>query len=626
MTIRRLAIFGLLLLVSCDGTSTPGRSVVFVTIDTTRADRIGVYGHPRARTPVLDRVARRGALVRDAIADVPVTLPSHATLFTGIPAIGHGVRFNADFKLGEDAETIAEVFAAEGWATGAVVSTPVLDSQFGIDQGFKHYDDQLSPGYAKQDTTRFFGQEHWLPKADRRADEAVDRALSWLTHAPAPFFFWLHIYDPHFPYDPPPPWGDGRADLYLAEIEATDRALGRLTRWIDTRDALTDPVLIVTSDHGEGLDDHREDEHGIFVYDETIRVPLVVQAPGIGPAAVVDGQVRTMDVAATVLELAGWPREFGLGRSLVPRLTRPRAEPGDVAYCESVKTKLFYGGSGLKSVRTADAKFVWAPTPELYDLRTDPGETRNLLRERSELAGRLRATLEDTVREILAADLATVEAANADESTLAMLASLGYVRGGDASAPGSFEREMELAGNDPKDLVDVTLGAHWIQNGFVDLGESKLLRFFRTARGVDEDPRMARLWAAAHQNYAKVWMLRADYDRAAEEYRRSMEADPTYENARWSRIYALNLARRHERAVREGGALLQRYPKAWRVRLHRALALALLGRRNAAATELRRVAAGAPASTPVSRNAGFFLDRIGGPEEAEALATYLKSS
>jgi len=335
--------------------------------------------------------------------------------------------------------------------------------------------------------------------------------------------------------------------------------------------------------------------------------------------------VRTIDVAPTVLELAGAPQELGLGRSLVPRITGVNEGPDPIAYCESMKTKLVHGGSGLKAVRTEDAKLVWAPAPELYDLVRDPGETQNLFAEKPEVAGPLRQALSEVVREILDRAPATVEPASADDATIAALASLGYGGRGAPPAPRSFESEMSLSGNDPKDLVDVTLGAHWIQSGFVELGEAKLLRFFRNARTPGEDPRMARLWAAAHQNYAKVWMLRRHYARAAEEYRMSMEADPAYEEARWSRIYALNLARDYDRAIREGDALLDRYPEAWRVRFHRALALALSGRRDRAAKELRRVSDGAPPSSPAARTAAYFLPRIGGPEEASAFAAYLES-
>ena len=605
------------------GCSTPpeGPGVLLVTLDTTRPDRIGAYGHPDAHTPHLDALARSGTLFELGIADVPVTLPSHTTLMTGIPALGHGVRYNADFKVAESAVTLAEKLRDAGYATGAVISALVLDSKFGIAQGFDHYDDDLTPGYVKHDESLYPDQTHWLPKADRRAAEAVDRSIAWLTGAPRPFFLWTHIYDPHFPFDPPPPWSARTADLYLAEIEYTDHQLGRLMKRLAASALSEETVIVVTADHGEGLDQHREDGHGIFLYDDTIRVPLVIHAPGADCAGrVIPDQVRTMDVAATVLELAGAAEpSLGLGGSLVPLMRGIGPAPDSVAYCESIKTKLFYGGSGLKAIRTRNAKFVWAPRPELYDLARDPGETRSLPDD----ADRMRRFLATQVAAILSAGEATVEAANPDAETLEALASLGYLGGsGGTARPGTTEEEMHLTGYDPKDLVDVSMAAREIQNGFFDSGERKLRRFFRTAPTPRDDRQMTRLWAAAHQNYAKIWMVRKDYAAAAKEYRLACETDPTYDAARWSLIFALNLARDEEAAVREGGRILEEWPRSWRVRFHRGIALAEMGNTDEATAELDRILRDAPQSHDARKLAAYYRPRLGTPSEAEALAAY----
>jgi arylsulfatase A-like enzyme len=604
-----------------------GKSVVLITLDTTRSDRLGVYGCPDVRTPALDRLAREGALVVSAVADVPVTLPSHATIMTGVPALGHGVRFNADFKVGAAARTLAEEYADVGYDTAAIVSSIVLLSKFGLDQGFAHYDDDLTPGYVKHDESKYSKQDHWLPKADRRAEETVDHALEWLEHeARSPFFLWVHFYDPHFPFDPPPPWGITSPDAYLAELQYTDHALRRLLGWLEKNDE--EAVVLLTADHGEGLDQHREDGHGIFLYDETIRVPLVVRDPDtIRPGTLITEQVPTTDLAPTALALSGHAeRHLGIGRS-VGELLRGGGAPSDsVAYCESIKTKLFYGGSGLKSVRTKNAKYVWAPHPELYDLVADPGETTNLVEVRPELARGMKMILDEKVRTVLRDAVPFTEPAEADEATLRSLRSLGYLSGSDGSArPGSFEREMGLVGNDPKDLVDVSMGAREIQNGFYERGEEKLLRFFATARPPHVDRGMARLWAAAHQNYAKIWMVRGDYRRAAAEYRKATLADPTYDNARWSHIYALNLARDFDRAEEESARVLAQHPRAWNVRLHRGLSLALLGRRDEAERELRYVAKNAPSTSDVVKNALFYAGKLGTPQEKTVLVAYLES-
>lgn len=615
-----------LLLSGCSGSPTDGRNVVLVTLDTTRPDRLGTYGRPDARTPVLDRLARQGGVVEWAIADVPVTLPSHTTLMTGIPALGHGVRYNADFKVTEDAETLAEVFSGFGYDTGAVISALVLDSKFGIAQGFATFEDDLTPGYVKFDESLYPAETHWLPKADRRAEETVDRSLEWLDGARRPFFLWSHFYDPHFPFDPPPPWAQTAGELYLAEIHYTDWQLGRIVRALEESGEADRTVFAVTADHGEGLDEHREDGHGIFLYDDTVRVPLIIRdVAHVEAGTVIGDQVRTIDVAPTLLEYSGHAGEtLGIGGTLAPILAGTGPVPDSLAYCESIKTRLFYGGTGLKVLRTRNAKFVWAPQPELYLLDEDPGERVNRVADQPEEARGLHRRLEDVVRGILDQGLLSVEAYDADEETLEGLRSLGYLAGSGAEAGAqSFEKEMELRGHDPKDLADVSMGAREIQNGFYENGEKKLLRFFDSVKTPQEDPAMAHLWAAAHQNYAKIWMIRGNYHQAAEQYRLAALAEPEYDNARWSRIYALNLAREHELANREALALIDRYPRSYRVMVHRGVALAFLGQLDQARAQLEEVVRDAEPQGTAVRNARYYLARLGTPREAEALNGYL---
>jgi tetratricopeptide (TPR) repeat protein len=268
---------------------------------------------------------------------------------------------------------------------------------------------------------------------------------------------------------------------------------------------------------------------------------------------------------------------------------------------------------------------VWAPRPELYDVAGDPGELRNEATEDPGRAGVYHRHLESIVRDVLSQDLLAGESYSPDDATREELAALGYVSGSGGEGPGSAEAEMELVGYDPKDLVDVSMAAREIQNGFYESGERKLLRFFANTRTPEEDPRMARLWAAAHQNYAKIWLVRGEYAKAAAEYRRSMEADPGYDLARWSLVYALNLAGEPDRAVHEADRILERWPNSWRVRLHRGLAYALLDRGDAAREELTAVATGADPGGAPARHARWYLERLGTPREAEALQSYLDS-
>jgi tetratricopeptide (TPR) repeat protein len=303
--------------------------------------------------------------------------------------------------------------------------------------------------------------------------------------------------------------------------------------------------------------------------------------------------------------------------------------PDTTAYAESMKTKLFYSGSGLKSIRTKHAKYILAPRPELYDLIEDPGETHNLLdvHRPSAEGDAMRDQLGRRVQEILGRELSVVEAAQADEKTMEGIRSLGYISGSDGSArPGSARDELAMVGFDPKDLVDVSMGGREIQNGFYDRGERKLQRFFATAKRPSEDPGMARLWAAAHHNYAKAWMMRGNYAEAAREYARAIENDPSYEESAWSRVYALNLARDPAAAESAARAWLAIHPEAWKVHLHRAFALAFLGRGPDAHAELQRILEGAPPAHEARQAASLFLRSLGTPRESRALDSYLESA
>jgi len=602
-----------------------GPDVLLVTLDTTRADHLGAYGRPDVRTPHLDRLARAGGQFEMAIGDVPVTLPSHTTIHTGVPAVGHGVRYNGDFRVGPDAETLAERFVDAGYATAAVVSAMVLAAEFGLDQGFDRFDDELTPGYERHDESRFSHLTHWLPTEDRRAEEVTDLAVAWLgTVADRSWFLWAHYYDPHAPFDPPPPWGNAHADHYASEIQYTDHHVGRLLRRV--RGERPEAIVVVTADHGEGLDQHREDRHGILIYDEVVHVPLIVSAPGrVAPGVVRSEQVRTVDVAPTLLDLAAAPSAIGVGGSLRPLLEGTGAPPDSVAYSESMKSRLFYNGSGLMALRTRHAKYVWAPRPELYDLVEDPGETRNLAPIDPDRAEAMRQRLEDYVRDILDRELAVVEAANLDESTAESLRSLGYVTGsaGDVT-PGSVADEMALPGLDPKDLVDAVLCGRDARNGFYERALSKARRFRDTVATPEADPDLAPLWSLLLQNEAAAYMGLGRFGAAAESYRGSLRWGSANPSSRWGLVFALNLDGRPAEAEREAARILSDAPGAWRVRLHGALALALLGRTGDARAVFANLAE-TTTDAEVREVAALYRDKLGTPEERRYLDLYLSS-
>jgi arylsulfatase A-like enzyme/Flp pilus assembly protein TadD len=429
-------IVGLLLALGC-GPSTRVERVVLVTLDTLRADRVGCYGAQRAHTPTIDGLASRGVRFATAISPAPITLPSHATLLTGLDPPRHGVRHNGIFRLPDEIPTLAERFHDAGFATGAVVGAVVLDRQHGLNRGFGHYDDRMSSRLAS----------HAGGYAERTADQVVNAALSWLEAAPESFFLWVHLYDPHANYDPPPGFQAAfPADPYAGEIAFADAELGRLLGAVEQRFPEGGTLLVVTSDHGESLGEHGELSHSLTIYDATQRVPLVMAGPGLPRSRVVEDPVGLADVAPTVLALAGLPPLAEASGIDLRELLEGGEASDRLQYLETLVPQLDFGWSALLGVRSPDFKYVRAPRPELYDLASDPGETRNLSSRRPDLVAELDAILEEHLaRTREHAPLVTPEPAQRER-----LEALGYVV--PRSVPAS---PTATQGLDPKDGLPV---------------------------------------------------------------------------------------------------------------------------------------------------------------------------
>jgi len=413
-------------------------SLLVVTIDTLRADHVGAYGYAPARTPVIDGLARRGVRFAQAFSHVPLTLPSHCTLFTGLLPASAGVRDNGQ-RLGPGPRTLAEIARAQGLATAAVVGAYPLDSRFGLDRGFEAYDDL----YGSRNRVRD------MAFVERPGADVTAAAAEWLrAHGGAPFFLWVHYFDPHAPYDPPPPYDKEFAGReYDGEIAYADACLGRLLEALEKSGRAGETLVVLASDHGEGLGAHEEKTHGIFIYDSTLHVPLIVAGPGAAAGRVVEAQVGLADVLPTVLEMLGWPAPKGLdGKSLAPLAgpSRPgRGEAGRSLYVESLNPLLSRNWAPLKGLRTPEWKYIEAPTPELYDLRSDPGEKANVCGANAAVADRFRVELQALVERQAAP--AEKGAAALDREARQKLASLGYVSGGAAPAGGPLP--------DPKTMI-----------------------------------------------------------------------------------------------------------------------------------------------------------------------------
>jgi arylsulfatase A-like enzyme/Tfp pilus assembly protein PilF len=359
-------------------------NVFLITIDTLRADHLGCYGYEKIKTPNLDHLAQEGAKFENAIVQVPLTLPSHASILTGTYPFYHGIKDNAGYFLHDNMTTIAEVFQHYGYKTGAAVGAFVLDSKWGLDQGFEIYDDQLDP----QDETKIN-----LDIAERRGDCVLKAALKWLEqHKNEKLFFWLHLYDPHTPYTPPQPFDSLYAEQpYDGEIAFTDQLIGSFKSWLSDNHFLEKSLFVLIGDHGEGLGEHQESTHGYFVYDSTLRVPLIIRFPGKKFAGTEVTQiVRSIDIMPTILQWVNMPIPKEVqGVSLLPFIIKDKKTPALSSYSESYYAREHFGWSELQCIQTDRYKYIKAPESELYDLKQDPQELNNLYDDKREIAQKL---------------------------------------------------------------------------------------------------------------------------------------------------------------------------------------------------------------------------------------------
>ncbi|HWM94488.1 MAG TPA: sulfatase-like hydrolase/transferase [Thermoanaerobaculia bacterium] len=522
-------LFAAILALAADKPAPAGPpSVLLLTLDTTRADALG------AGTPALSSLAARGARWTQAVSPSPITLPAHTSLLTGLVPPEHGVRDNGTAVLPRDVPTLPAAFASRGYVTAAFVASRVLDRRFGLARGFQHYDDRAP---AEQ-----IG-EYGYP--ERNARQMTDAALEWLPKRPAgkPLFLWVHYYDPHAPYGPPDV--DSRAgdsQRYAGEVAYMDREIGRLLkalpggadRW----------VIAAVGDHGESLGQHGERTHGLFLYHATLRVPLILAGPGVPKGRAVQEAAPTLRLASTLLRLAGaGPAAAPFGQPL-PGLGGSAAGP---VYLETRFPLSAYGWSPLEGVFDGRWKLIVAPRPELYDLGSDPGETRNVLDGQREQARRLRNALQAAQR-----SFKTRKADAADPELARSLQSLGYASGSGSSGKGTLDpkdgaplieefmaaKELTQGGNPRAAVAKLTelvrrspgnipfltaLATAQLASGD---GEAALATYRRAAQ---ENPRLDFL----HQNLADAYVRLGRMGEAKKEYELTLELNPRLAAAWW---------------------------------------------------------------------------------------------
>ena len=527
--------WSLVLLAAGCGASSSGdvQNLLLVTFDTTRADHLGLMGRREAHTPILDGLAERGVLFETCITPAPITLPSHSSLLSGLEPFHHGARNNGTHVLPDKVETLAEVLSRAGFETGAVISAMVLDSRHGLDQGFDHYDDDLTGAESKA----------LFAFLETSAEDTARRAREWLAgRGDQRWFLWVHFFDPHADYQPPAEYLElTQGSRYDGEIAYADAQLGTILDAIEERGEIEDTLVAMTSDHGESLGEHGENTHGLFVYDATTRVPLILSHPSLVAGKRVQEVVRTVDVMPTVLELLDVASGGVLdGSSLASVARQAGVRPRAVeAYSEGMVPLYNHGWSDLRALRDADRRYIRAPRAELYELEADAGELNNLLPGREQDARiyvqRLAGLLPDREE-----DSQTVELADLDPKMRADLDALGYL-----SSVESVDLDSPEERPDPKDMIDswvqVLLGRAMVRNGAYEEGE----RVLREVLAVEPDStnaraglataleKLGRLEEALEQmraltalpgNHSRSWVKRAELERelASEDWRTSV--------------------------------------------------------------------------------------------------------
>lgn len=505
-------------------------NVLLITIDTLRADRVGCYGYKEIKTPAIDGLCRDGIVFDRAIAQVPLTWPSHVAILTGTYPFWNGVQDFTGQPLRPGVATLPEAMKRSGYATGAVVSSFVLDRSFGMARGFdSYYDAFTGNAFMEKD----------LGLVDRRAGESVDHALAWLKQKRAgrPFFFWLHLYDPHSPYAPPEPFATEYRDRpYDGEIAYADSQLARVFTWLKQAGLYDSTLIVLTSDHGESLGEHGEREHGYFIYQSTTHVPLVVKPPRgkLSQPRREGAAVETIAIPATILDILG-SRDPIQKQFQAPSLLR--ADDTSLAYAQTLYPYSSFGWSALRSLESPRYHYIEAPQPELYDLENDPNEQRNLLGPQSPAVGAaLKEKLAQRMKDFAPPELAGGE--QLDPDAAGKLRALGYMA---YKAPVP-EGGTAAALPDPKSKLAefnaILQATDLLQLGRFAEAETALARVRET------DPKMYLIPFLLAEGYTRA----GDIARATSEFRKTLELNPSFDQAMLGLARSLHAQQQDEEA------------------------------------------------------------------------------
>ncbi len=564
-------------------------NVLVLTLDTTRPDHLGCYGHAAAVTPVIDALAKRGTRFEHAYAPVPLTLPSHATIWTGLQPPEHGIHDNGRNALAADVPHAAEILRSAGWSTGAFLSTAVLDTTFGLARGFDVYDDRMSAVDAEGDEA----------PPQRRGDATTDAAVAWIRTAREPLLGWVHFYDPHSTYDPPEPWRSRTPDPYDGEIAFVDSQIGRLLAVLEERGALERTIVVVTADHGESFGEHGEATHGLFVYDATMRVPLVFAGPGCD-SRIARTPAELADIAPTILDLCGVRHELARP-SLASVLRGAELGPRPV-YGESEYGWLSFGWSPLRTTVVDGWRYVDSSDPELYDQRADPRELVDLADQDDERVARL-----DRELEALRAGFTPrgSSAAKIDEALASRLSSLGYAQS--VTAPG------EVPSDAPSPRAMTNIHEEFLRGvGFAQHGQAD--------RAIPLLESAAKSWPRGvliHLHLAQALLSAGRPADARVAAARAVELDPNLEGAHYCLGLASAMSDDPAGAIAHFDRALALQPTGYLTRLAKMRALVRLGRDPEAAEVLEQIVAMKPLDTAsaaklarIQRQLGRHVDAV----------------
>jgi arylsulfatase A-like enzyme/Tfp pilus assembly protein PilF len=559
-------------------------SLVLVTMDTTRRDRIGAYGYALAHTPNVDGFAAEGIRFDRAYATVPLTIPAHASMFTGVYPTKHGVHSNGDSVLPESFSTLAELLQASGYATAAAVSAFVTTRAWNFDQGFDVYLDDLS---GKEKANRW--------RQERPANEVVDDAIAWLSAQPMdrPTFLWVHLYDPHRPYDPPAAWKEQLPERpYDGEIAFMDEQIGRLRATVDARGAPTAWMLL--ADHGEALGEHGEQDHGLFLFQPTVAIPFVIVPPKATEVHVSDTLASGVDVLPTAMAMLGLPPRADLdGVNLLTPQSR------DAVHLEAFSAQQRFGYHPELAVVSGDLKLMDTPSPRLFDLRLDPREEQNLAAAQHADVGRLR-TLSTAAR----ADANAVANSTVAPETLTQLEALGYVGGGSIDT-------QNFSQIDAKDHVGAIAALREAAADMAQASPADAEAKLRNVLSLNPSMREAR------SMLAQALQRQRRFDEATALYRENVETDPTNTGARMMLAGCLAASGRIDEGVATIEAVLEQVPEDEQARVSLLRLLRTARRDESAESRVRTWLRTSPDSKALRAELGIVLMDLGRIDEAE---------